>query len=798
MPNYLNIQNEETLKAQVFQDYFDKTKFSYEPNIGNIDFIVTDSKLAKDGLSKMHYLWAEAKKGEADEASMMTQLVLTCKKTYDSGEFLPPPYLGCFDGKKIGFLPFYDILSIFSENDINWNTAPSNYLSDDFIKTKKKIAKLLAKNFVVYNFDADRVEIKEFIKMHFTNNATASIKSPITKNNFPHIYNRWVTEVKPAINITPERWQKYKKEGVLDLDFFLADIMSRDGQTITQKLNIVLENDNYRLRRDIEGELFKTDINFTDAGTAYKRFWNKYERPPAEEYQQYIIGRRDLLVPQNIREIKGSFFTPKIWSDKSKEYIAKSLGESWQKEYAIWDCAAGTGNLLAGLKNKYNIWASTIDQPDVDAMKAQADEKLNLLTDHIFQFDFLNDSFDKLPEGLRNIIDDPEKRKKLIVYINPPYAEATSATTITGTRTNKSQVSTRHSVHAEYKESLGKAGNEIYALFFMRVIHKLGGAYLAAFSTPKYINSENFKKFRALFSAKFQNGFICRADTFDNVVGKFPIVFIIWQLSHNGYDFKFPKTLKLDVLDNAGKHIEKKLFYNGEKSINKWIKEFDCTARDPIGFMSNPGTDFLSTNQPYIAVTRGTRHFNYFTITEKNLIEGCIYFAVRLCIASSWLNNRDQFLCPANDNYKNDIEFQHDCLAFTLFCGQNRISSQHGVNHWIPFTEQAVNSKERFESNFMSNYLKNKTFTPRSQSVFDAGLDLWKYFHAKIKNNKTASVDASFYDIREFFQGRLPNGKMNSKSTDETYSKLIKTLRENLKLLSQKIEPKVYEYGFLR
>jgi hypothetical protein len=31
---------------------------------------------------------------------MMTQLVLTCKKTYDSGEFMPPPYLGCFDGKK--------------------------------------------------------------------------------------------------------------------------------------------------------------------------------------------------------------------------------------------------------------------------------------------------------------------------------------------------------------------------------------------------------------------------------------------------------------------------------------------------------------------------------------------------------------------------------------------------------------------------------------------------------------------------------------------------------------------------
>ncbi|WP_187150979.1 hypothetical protein [Treponema endosymbiont of Eucomonympha sp.] len=42
----------------------------------------------------------------------------------------------------------------------------------------------------------------------------------------------------------------------------------------------------------------------------------------------------------------------------------------------------------------------------------------------MFQFDFLNDSFDKLTAELKKIIGDPEKRKKLIVYINPPYAEA--------------------------------------------------------------------------------------------------------------------------------------------------------------------------------------------------------------------------------------------------------------------------------------------------------------------------------------------------------------------------------------
>ncbi|MDR2692318.1 MAG: hypothetical protein LBB73_08545, partial [Dysgonamonadaceae bacterium] len=482
----------------------------------------------------------------------------------------------------------------------------------------------------------------------------------------------------------------------------------------------------------------------------------------------------------------------------SQEYIAKALGENWQEEYTVWDCAAGTGNLLAGLANKYNIWASTIDQPDVDTMKTLIDEGFNLLPAHVFRFDFLNDPFDELPPELKKIIDDPERRKKLIIYINPPYAEATSAATVTGTGKNKALVSTKHSAHTEYKDALGKAANEIYALFFIRIMSKLSGVWLAAFSTPKYLNSANFIKFRSFFSVKFKNGFICRADTFDNVNGKFPIGFLIWQLSHNGYDFKFPETVKLDVLDDEGKHIAKKIFHNGRKSINRWIKEFDMSNNGAIGFMSNPAPDFLPTNQPYITVTQGTRHFNYFALKEKNLIGGCIYFTVRLCIEPTWLNNRDQFLFPDN-GYKTDMEFQNDCLIFTLFHGQNRISSNDGVNHWIPFTEQEVNASEKFDSCFMSNYLKGKTFSSEADSVLKAGLELWKYYHAqKTKGNNPISVNASFYDIREYFQGRARKGKMNSKSEDETYNKIIKTLRNKVKLLARKIEPKVYEYGFLK
>jgi hypothetical protein len=175
----------------------------------------------------------------------------------------------------------------------------------------------------------------------------------------------------------------------------------------------------------------------------------------------------------------------------------------------------------------------------------------------------------------------------------------------------------------------------------------------------------------------------------------------------------------------------------------------------------------------------------------------CIYLAARHSIKATWLNDRDHFIYP-NDGWKSDAEFQNNCLVFTLFHGQNRISSRHGVNHWIPFTEKEVDAKEKFGSNFMSDYLKGKTFSPEARAVLDAGRELWKYYHAKIKGNKTASVNASFYDIREFFQGRGGNGAMKTRSEDESYNALIKTLRDRLHLLTEKIQPRVYEYGFLK
>ena len=271
-----------------------------------------------------------------------------------------------------------------------------------------------------------------------------------------------------------------------------------------EKLFVLLHHDHYKLDRNIDDTGFVAfkEAKFSDGQKAHTQFWNHYSRPPKKEYWDYMVGRRELLMDQDVRERKGSYFTPPQWVELSQQYIAAELGEDWQDEYYVWDCAAGTGNLLNGLQNKYNVWASTLDQADVDVMKDRISNGAELLESHVFQFDFLNDSFDKLPEGLREIINDEEKRKKLVVYINPPYKEAPQY----GTQGQKAVEQT--ATNKKYANLLKQGNRELFAQFFTRIYHEIPSCILAEFSKLKILQGPHFVDFRKFFRAKLGRFFV--------------------------------------------------------------------------------------------------------------------------------------------------------------------------------------------------------------------------------------------------------------------------------------------------
>jgi len=781
---FAKVKSEHDLRLKVSDAFFDDYSVNVEDE--RVDFLVYHPK---SEFFTETFMWAESKDKPTDVFEMFAQLLLTIKKKVDSGE-MPPKYLGVFDKEKIAFTEYHNALDIFHLNDFNWTERPSAVSK----KTVNQVAKYL-KNIVEYRFDSNLAEIVGFIRTNFALGKIGTTKAQINKNNFVTIYNKWVREVLPTIGLSNGLWKSLKESGVGDCDFYLADLLSRDNKTIVEKLNIVLRETHYKSKVIIEGDLGNLfrDIEFNDGGEAHAKFWARYERPPKQEYHKHIIERRELLVPQEIRERKGAYFTPQIWVEKSQEYLAQVFGENWQEEYYIWDCCAGTCNLLVGLTHKYNIWASTIDQPDVDIVHEIIDRHgLNLLKSHVFRFDFLNDEFIKLPAELRDIINDPEKRKRLIIYMNPPYAEATSTATATGKRRNKEKVAIVHKTRDKFKADIGSATNEIFAQFMARIYHEIPHCKLALFSKLKFVNSQNFIKFREFFKAEFKNGFMVRANTFDNVDGQFPIGFTIWDLDGKS----FPKTLGLDVAEKGGR---KRFWAVTGKSINRWIIQYNSSVDQGIAYMANPAPDFQRINQPYLDLEKGKRHFHYYAFDNTNIIVGCIYFAVRLCIQPTWVNDRDQFLFP-NDGYITDKEFQNDCLVFTLFHHQNRICSKNGINHWIPFTAREVDAMDNFRSTFMSDFLKKrKKMSKEAKAVFEAGKALWQYYHKTIQTARKPLVDASFYEIREYFKGRdKETGRMKAKATDERFNELDSALREALKKLAVKIEPKVYEYGFLK
>jgi len=417
---------------------------------------------------------------------------------------------------------------------------------------------------------------------------------------------------------------------------------------------------------------------------------------------------------------------------------------------------------------------------------------------------------------LQNIINDPDKRKKIVMYINPPYAEAGNTKQKSGTGTNKSKTSIENKTYLKYKDKIGKASNEISAQFLIRIFFEITDSIIANFSKLKSLQSSNFNEFRKIFDPKLERLFLVQANTFDNVKGQFPIGFFIWN-SKTKESFN---QIFADVFNKNGDIICQKNICNYDNlkgRINTWLSSRSKNLAPPIiGQIHSNSNDFQHQNDVFIDNESGKKTFGglHVSISYTNLIEASILYAVRHCVEATWLNDRDQFLYPDN-KWKEDQEFQGNCITYTLF--SNNIQSKYGPNHWIPFTEYEVGSREKFESDFMIQFIQGKgnptmvqealfdypshpkqnaplEFSPEAQAVFNAGRQLWKYYHKQPDCN----VNASLYDIREYFQGRNEQGKMNNKSEDETYSNLISDLRESLKILAKKIEPKVYEYGFLK
>ena len=284
--DYLKLR-EEPLKSAVREDYFGSYKYT---QIGNIDFVIAKRESEKgqrflEGVENYEVksiLWAEAKQGTSrDIYESFVQLILTIGKEKTFEKCLPPKYIGAFDAEKFAFIEYHKIQEVFYQNDFNWNVTPSNHESKEFKQLHELCENLLSENSILFKYKSQSEELKEFIKLNFKTDKDIFEKISVTKNNFTFVFQKWSDAVKPTIEV---EWEKAKKAGIISADFFLADLLSSENESLKDSLYVVLKKTKYELAKKIDELGFETfkSVGFNDKQKAHKEFWAIYERPPKE------------------------------------------------------------------------------------------------------------------------------------------------------------------------------------------------------------------------------------------------------------------------------------------------------------------------------------------------------------------------------------------------------------------------------------------------------------------------------------------------------------------------------------
>ena len=214
--------------------------------------------------------------------------------------------------------------------------------------------------------------------------------------------------------------------------------------------------------------------------------------------------------------------------------------------------------------------------------------------------------------------------------------------------------------------------------------------------------------------------------------------------------------------------------------------------------IQHAGQETLITSSIYTGGNGGGAY-----ITAENLWQAAVIFTMRRVVKPTWINDRDQFLQPIGDL---TAEFRTDCLMWMLFNGSNLTAGANGlewngkqwslVNHFIPFTETEVGAPDRFESDFMVQYLADKTLSSEAQAVLDAGRTLWQaYFaHTDVRTvrdeYKLNRPDVGWYQIRNALKARNASG--------DTAPVNFAPFEQAYQALTDKLKPMVFQLGFLR
>jgi hypothetical protein len=422
---------------------------------------------------------------KTDLVKVLAQSIFYIKSFYDKG-IIPPSTVFIADRNECLALHVNDLID-YLDMDLDWKVAPSSaHTITDLVLALMNDDKIRPFVYKSNDFEDCVQKIKDL-----TDNVQRKVL--VTDHNITEVFR-----------------------------YFDEKVLGKSKLTTNEKANLFVQmlvnkDDNYlhpvKRRKTVVTKAFGEILIVSRE--SFESFFGHFASSYSPSQKHKLAAVVDRIVEDTTRRKQGEFFTPAIWVNKAHEYITSVYGENWKEEYVVWDPAWGTGNLTRDYQFK-ELYVSTLNQSDIDTANQMGYNPEGIK----FQYDFLNDDYSKLPEGLRMAI---EKGCKIIVLMNPPYGRANEG----GRTSTVSKGSANTFVGEVMKQNkIGASSAQLYSQFIYQIVKF--GCDIAMFSKPNFMTSPSFEGLRFFLKNKlnFKKGFVMDAAEFADVKS-WPLTFTI-------------------------------------------------------------------------------------------------------------------------------------------------------------------------------------------------------------------------------------------------------------------------------